>query len=157
MADTNHAHSESIPVQADGVSFRAVFWSVVVMALTVVISQVLMVGAFKFLESQTAEGDTPRSPLAALQGTHPPQPNLLYQGTDTAESNEPGYLAKFRAAETAKLHGYAFDKGAGVGRLLIDRAKALLLEDGLAVRGAAAAAAAPAAAHATTAPAKGEP
>lgn len=154
MADTNHSHAEhaEIPVQADGVSFRGVFWSVVVMFATTIVSQVLMVGAFKWLEADTRKADTARAPLSAPQGQLPAAPNLLYELSGSASQNEPGYLARYRAQERAKLHEYAYDQAAGTARIPIDRAKTLVLERGVFV-GTGPAPGAPVAASAPAAPA----
>jgi hypothetical protein len=146
MADTNHSHAHShaipegyeahevgIPVQPDGVSFVAVFWSVAIMFITTIVSGVLVVGVFKWLEAETKKADTARAPLSAPQGQLPPAPNLLQEMVGSAEANEPGYLAKFRAGERARLQGYAFDQAAGAGRIPIDHAKDLLIERGVLV------------------------
>jgi hypothetical protein len=160
MADTNHAHSHpdlepheaGIPVQPDSVNFKAVFWSVAVMFGVTIASQVLMVGAFKWLDSEVKNADTARAPLAAPQGQLPPAPNLLYELSGSKPQNEPGYLARFREQERAKLREYTLDQSAGTARIPIDRAKDLIIERGVLGGPAPEAAADPSAA----APAKGQ-
>ena len=34
MADTNHSHTGSIPVEGDGISYRGIIWFVAVLAIT---------------------------------------------------------------------------------------------------------------------------
>ena len=164
MADTNHAHSHAhehsdlephevgIPVQPDGVNFRGVFWSVAIMFLVTIVSQVLMVGTFKWLDSQFKAADTARAPLSAPQGQLPPAPNLLYELSGSKQQNEPGDLARFREQDRAKLHEYAVDQAAGTARIPVDRAKDLVIERGV-LAPTPPAADAPAAAPAATAPA----
>jgi hypothetical protein len=138
MAHTNHshahegleAHEAGIPVQPDGVSFPAVFWSVVIMFVTTIASGVIVVGAFKWLESETKKADTARAPFSAPQGQLPPAPNLLQEMTGSPAANEPGYLRQHRAREQKQLNEYTVDQAAGTARIPIDRAKALLIERG---------------------------
>lgn len=134
MAHTNHTHGHAHapdPVEGDGVSYRGIVWFVGILALTVVVSEGLMVGVFKWLEHDTISQDAPRVPLAAPAGQMPPAPNLLYLHTGSPQLSEPGNLEQFRAKEDAILKGYALDSATGVVRIPIDRAKALLLERGL--------------------------
>jgi hypothetical protein len=134
MADTEHAHVGLGPVESDGVSYRGVVWFVVIMAVTVIGSQILMVGAFKWLEYQVAGADAGRPAIARPQGQLPPAPNLLRLQSGAPELNEPGSLHAFEARERAQLHEYAYDPAAGTARIPIDRAKELLLERGLPAR-----------------------
>ena len=132
MTDTNHAHPAAEgPVEGDGVHYRGLIWFLAVMAITVLVSNGLMVGTFKFLNHQIEAADPPRSSVAKPAGQQPPAPNLLYQSTGTAETNEPGYLARYRAKEDAELNGYALDKATGVAHIPIDKAKELVLKKGL--------------------------
>ena len=139
MSDTNHhAHTGDGPVEGDGVHYSGLIWFLAIMAATVLICQALMFGTFKWLDRHVVSQDAARSPLAAPSGELPPKPNLLYQSTGTAESNEPGYLAAFRAKEEQALEHYELDKATGVATLPIEKAKELLLErGGLPVKGAA--------------------
>ena len=136
MADTKHAHAPShghddISVEGDGISYRGIIWFVVIMALTVVGSQALMAGTFKWFEHEVAASDQPRAPLSRPQGQLPPGPNLMRLDSGHPEVSDPGSLAKFREEEDQVLTGYAYDAATGKARIPIDRAKALLLQRGL--------------------------
>jgi hypothetical protein len=162
MADIKHAgpaptHERT---EGDGISYKGLAWSMIVLTIITLFCYAFVVGFFKFMESRAVEGDATRSPLAEaasqpsirdgqVVGGPAPGPSLLVQ--------EPLNLQKFRAEEEHQLSSYGWeDQNAGVVRLPIDRAKTLLLERGLAVReGAPAAevkteAAAPAAPKAAT-------
>ena len=144
MADTkHHTRAAAKPVEGDGVSYRGIVWFVGVMAATTVAAQVLMVVLFKLLDHEVRVADPPRSAIAAPADVLPAGPNLrylkaCYEGPDTCVSeDEPAHLKMFRDAEDRKLHSYEWiNKDAGDVRLTIERAKALLLERGLPVRGA---------------------
>jgi len=135
MADTKHPHVPSLhqtpdlPVEGDGINYRGIVWFVATLTIVTVVCQALMWGLFAVFDKRAASNDTPRSPLAAPQGTPPPAPNLL--------TNESGNLHSFRESEDKVLSTYDWvDKDKGVVRIPIDRAKELLLERGLPVRGA---------------------
>jgi len=135
----HHSHLGDVPVEGDGVSYRGVVWFVGVMAITTIVSQLLMVGLFKYLARDTAANDVARAPLAIPAGQLPPGPNLAYLSSVEGErdASEPLNLAKFRAVEEQKLTQYEWiDKSAGTVRIPIERAKALLLERGLPARAA---------------------
>ncbi|HUL75037.1 MAG TPA: hypothetical protein VLT86_18130 [Vicinamibacterales bacterium] len=134
MADTKHPHAAAAlptgPTEGDGVSYRGLFWFGVILFGTTIACQILMWGLFRIFEVQTARDDVARAPLAAPIGTLAPAPNLL--------TDEPGNLARFHEQEDQTLTTYGWvDKNNGVVRLPIARAKELLLERGLPVRGAA--------------------
>jgi hypothetical protein len=135
MSDTNHHNvTGEGPVEVDGVHYRGLIWFLVVMALTVLISQALMLGTFKWLNSYLRNADAARSPLAVPAGALPPQPNLLYESSGSPAQNEPGYLRQFKEKEEHALTSYAFDKATGTAKIPIEKAKTLLLERGLAAR-----------------------
>ena len=139
MSNTNHSHLGDVPVEGDGISYRGIVWFVGVLAITTIASQILMVGLFKYLARDTAAHDVPRAPLAAPALQPPPAPTLAYMSSVEAERDrsEPRTLANFREAEDKKLTSYEWiDKNAGTVRIPIDRAKDLLIERGLPVRGA---------------------
>ena len=139
MSDTNHHNvTGDGPVESDGIHYRGLIWFIAVMAITVLVSQVLMLGTFKWLASYVRSSDAARSPLAVPAGQLPPAPNLLYEATGSPAQNEPGYLRQFQEREQKAIDSYGFDKATGVGRIPIDKAKALLLERGLPVRASAA-------------------
>jgi len=156
MADTNHPHAGSVPVEGDGISYRGIVWFVVILAATTIASQVLMVVAFKVFEHQAKTVDPARSPLATPVNQPPPAPNLLYEKADSPRANEPGYLQQFREREDRKLTTYEWiDQNAGTVRIPIDRAKELLLQRGLPAREATTPEPAPAN-SAPTSPAKSD-
>lgn len=142
MPDTKH-HAAAAPVEGDGVSYRGIVWFVVILAVTTVVCQILM---WVLLRTFQYQSDTPAlSPVAAVTerqamegrvypdvyvvgATAGPQPQLLV--------NEPANLGQFRAQEHQKLTTYGWvDQNAGVVRIPVERAKDLLLERGLPVRG----------------------
>jgi len=138
MADTNHVHGDphvgpagTAPVEGDGVHYAGIIWFMVVIFATIIGSQILVLGGFKWLQHDAAQTEPARAPLAPAVGQLPPAPNLLYQSTGTPELNEPGNLADFRAKEDAVLNGYSLDKGTGAAHVPIEKAKELLLKRGL--------------------------
>jgi hypothetical protein len=132
MADTKHHHAPSpLKVEGDGVSYSGIFWFVVVLTVTTVACQLLVVGLFAYLDHRSPANASPRSPLASPAGQLPPPPNLL--------RDEPANLKTFSDDEHTALTKYGWvDQATGIVRLPIDRAKDLIIERGLPVRGAAA-------------------
>lgn len=137
MAHTDpHARPAGAATEADGVNYRGLFWFAVILATTVVLSAALMSGVFKFLVSRGNREDAARASLAApLANPHIENGNVI-PSSPTAGPNlltsEPENLAIFRAHEDELLTTYGWeDKNAGVVRIPIDRAKALLLERGI--------------------------
>jgi len=133
MADTSHLHAATAaptgPTEGDGVSYRGLVWFLVILFGTTIVCQILMWGLFRLFESQATRDDVARAPLSAPAGTLAPPPNLL--------TDEPANLTRFREQEDHVLSTYGWmDRNAGIVRIPIDRAKALLLERGLPVRGA---------------------
>jgi hypothetical protein len=130
MADTKHHHAApSGPVEGDGVSYSGIVWFVVILTVVTVVCQLLMWGLFAYLDKRQDASDVARSPFAAPQGQLPPPPNLL--------TDEPVNLLQYQRSEDTALGTYGWiDKEAGTVRLPIDRAKELLLQQGLPVRAA---------------------
>jgi hypothetical protein len=140
MADTNHGHAGPPRTEGDGIAYRGLGWAMAVLAIVTLVCYGIVVGLYKFLESRAVAGDTARAPLAGpmaqpsivdgrlLPGNiTPPVPLLL---------NEPVNLEHFRAQELHLLTSYSWmDQNAGTIRMPIDRAKDLLIERGLPVRG----------------------
>lgn len=128
MADTNRPDAtQGVPVEGDGINYRGIVWFVVVLAITVAISQVLVWGMFEVMARRVAGADAPRAPLARPAGAPPQGPALLL--------DEPANLRDFRIDEELRLNSYGWiDRNAGTVRLPIERAKALLLERGLPAR-----------------------
>lgn len=145
--DTSH-HAAPAPVEGDGISYSGLIWFMVVILITTVGCQLLMVVLLKAFEYQAKSSPVATAPLAAAVTerqapvgrvypdmhsvglTNGPQPRLLV--------NEPANLAELRTHEHEILTTYGWmDQSAGVVRLPIERAKELILERGLPVRGAA--------------------
>lgn len=161
MADTSskHAHAAA-PVEGDGVHYPGIVWFLVILVGTVVISQVFVWGMFELMESRVIQSEVARAPLAAAPADPRIAGGKLLTGTEAPVAstavpkpgllvNEPVVLSEYRQVEDAALATYGWvNQGAGVVRLPIDRAKALVLERGLPVRQPTPPAAAPAAAPA---------
>jgi hypothetical protein len=166
MADTRAphaapAHGPSIPVEGDGINYRGLVWFGVILAITTLFCMALVWGMFLWWERREAGREAARAPVAAPAtvptiidgridgGSRAPQPALLV--------TEPAVLQRFRDQEQATLDGYGWvDRNAGTVRIPIRRAKDLLLERGLPIRGAAPAAPATAGAKTTGAKTTGK-
>jgi hypothetical protein len=124
------------PVEGDGVSYRGIVWFIVILTATTLACAAIVWALFGWQQARHARNDTPRALLAAPADQPPPAPNLLYLGTPP-NLGEPANLDRFRQTEDEVLHGYGWiDRNAGTVRIPIERAKDLLLERGLPVRGA---------------------
>jgi hypothetical protein len=159
MADIKHVHGAA-PAEGDGVSYSGIVWFVVILTMTTVACQLIVWGAFAFMEWRIDRGDAARAPLAAER----PRPEIKdgRMITNTPESPQPALLVtepialrEHRSNETSTLSAYGWvDRSAGTVRIPIDRAKTLLLERGLPTRpGAQPATPTPAAPAAPPAPA----
>jgi hypothetical protein len=149
MADTNlHHHSEPIPVESDGISYKGLVWFTAFLTATALVIHVLMWVMFEFMERRNEADQPARSAMADPSLQRPPGPNLLAMMNPQAPPtvlgpDEPTNLQLFRQQEDAALQTYGWiDQNAGTIRIPIARAKQLLLERGLAVRGPSAAPAA---------------
>jgi hypothetical protein len=142
MADTNH-HSADIPIEQDGISYSGLVWFTLVLTGSVLLIHVLMWGMFTFMESRAAVSDVARAPLAGPAGARPAGTAVQSQKRPPAPAHvyvpdEPTNLRNFQRQEDLELTTYGWaDQNAGTLRIPIDRAKALLLERGLPVRGQA--------------------
>ena len=117
--DTSHEHSD--------INVRAILWFVVVLTVIVLATDVAMWGMFKVLDRYEVKNDPPVSPLFIPAGRPLPAPGL--QTTPWVD------LKQFRAEADLYLHSYGWvDEKAGVARIPIEKAKALLLQRGLPVR-----------------------
>jgi hypothetical protein len=146
MADIKHAGPEL--TESDGISYKALAWSMIILTIITLVCYGIIVGFFKFMESRAIAGDTPRAPLAAAPTQPAIQDGRVVGGPASVPSllvREPLNLEKFRAEEEHLLSTYGWvDQNGGVVRLPIDRAKELLLQKGFTVRpGAPAGEAAP--------------
>jgi hypothetical protein len=144
MADTSH-HVPA-PVEGDGVSYSGLIWFMVVIAVTTIVCQALMVVLLKAFQYQAKSSPVPAAPLAATVSERPGLVGRVYPdmhaiGLPTSPLprllvNEPANLAELHKHEHEMLTTYGWmDQNAGIVRLPIDRAKDLLLQKGLPVRG----------------------
>jgi hypothetical protein len=146
MVDTKQPHG---PTEGDGVNYRGIVWFVVILAIVTVTCQIIIWVLLRAMQHQDAGAQAARvSPLApavqpadrqAVEGrVYPemagiglpngPAPRLLV--------DEPANLEAMRARERQALTTYGLaDEAAGTYRIPIERAKALLIERGLPVRG----------------------
>jgi len=166
MADTKHhaplatfdggsgrpEHGRGAPVEGDGISYSGIVWFIVILTITTLVCQILMVVLFNALAYQKAQADLTMqaSPLAppaterqgvsgqvypgmvAIGQPNGPAPQLLVR--------EPVNLDALRAHEQEVLTTYGWsDRNTGSYRIPIERAKELIIERGLPVRGADAA------------------
>lgn len=154
MADTSHLHA-SAPVEGDGINYSGIVWFVVILTATTLFCEALVWGGFWFMKRvHVTNAGVVRSPLAVPSVTpsvnivedRPTQGQIL-TGLEQAPNapaglfrpgllmDEPSALKQYRRREDAALSTYGWmDKAAGVARLPIDRAKALVLERGLPAR-----------------------
>ena len=148
MADTKH-HASPLPIETDGISYSGIVWFVVILTVTTVVCMALMwvlLRAFKY-QADSAPAPT-RSQVAATAHERPAAEGRVYPevtaigpaggagGTPQLLLNEYINLDAYRAHEQQMLTTYGWvDQNAGTIRLPLDRAKQLLLERGLPVRG----------------------
>ena len=117
--DTAHEHAD--------VNIRAIIWFVVVLSVTAAAIQLSMYGLFVLLDKVEKQNDVVASQLAPSGVEGPPEPHL--QTTPWTD------LKLLRGEETQYLHGYGWvDQKAGVARIPIEKAKALLLQRGIPVQ-----------------------
>lgn len=125
------ADNPDVVHEESDINVRAIIWFVVVLTGITLAVDVAMWGLFKGLAYYEAKNDESVTPLAAAPapptGGNMPSPGLqLTPWTD---------LKAFQAAQAAQLHSYGWiDEHGGVARVPIDKAKALLLKQGLPVR-----------------------
>ena len=143
MADIKHTQ---IPVEGDGVSYRGIFWFVVILTLVTVTCQVLIWVLLKAMQHQTPDVATQAAPLAqtvADRKGHEGRvyPEMVAIGNETTAAPkllvlEPANLDTFRAHENELLTTYGIaDRETGAYRIPIEKAKDLVIQRGLPVRG----------------------
>ena len=120
-------HNPDTAHEPADINLRAITAFVVLLAATTLAVQGAMYGIFVLFDRIEAASDPNVSPIATPAGEAPPDPRL--QTTPWAD------LKTLRTEELSYLHSYGWvDKEAGVARMPIERAKALLLQKGLPVR-----------------------
>lgn len=136
MSSHPHPHgelvNENVAHESSDINVRAIVtFMVVLFAITITI-QAAMVGLFWLFNKVEDKSQTQVSAFTPgpAQVADFPSPSL--QTTPWTD------LQKLRASETEYLNGYGWvDQTAGVARIPIDRAKALLLQKGIPVRAGA--------------------
>lgn len=119
--DNNHRGHETSDANA-----RSLLFSGLGLLGIMIVTIALLAAALKFLESRKARIATPPHVLAAQSQT-PPEPRLQI----TPERD----LENFYLKEDSLLHGYGWVvREAGIARIPVDSAMALLLKRGLPVR-----------------------
>lgn len=133
MSAHPHPHgdlvNENVHHEETDINVRAIITFVVVLTIVSLAIQVAMYGLFGLfnkIEDKTQPQTSPLARPAAEVGDFPAPSLQTTPWTD---------LRKLRASENEFLHSYGWvDESAGIGRIPIDRAKALLLQKGLPVR-----------------------
>lgn len=133
MASHPHSHgeliNENVHHETSDINVRGIVgFMIALFAITIAI-QAAMVGLFWLFNKVEDKSQTQVSALTAgpAQVADFPSPSL--QTTPWTD------LQKMRAGETEYLNGYGWvDQSAGIARIPIDRAKALLLQKGIPVR-----------------------
>ena len=114
LYDQADLHNEDVAHEHSDVNIRAIIgFGVGLFAVVGGVRASIVLGLFKFFESQAAANDPVMSPLAQPAGQLPPEPRLL--------TDEPQNLQRFRDSLAERLKG-------------IDEAKKQLLQQGLPVR-----------------------
>jgi hypothetical protein len=141
MADTKH----TAPVEGDGISYRGIFWFIVVLAMVTVTCQLLIWVLLRAMQHQTPDASTQAAPLAQAQTDRQAHEGRVYPDmvsignangpTPKLLVKEPANLQQFRAEENEVLTTYGRDAATGEYRIPIEKAKELLLQRGLPVRG----------------------
>lgn len=133
MSSQPHAHGETVNEnvhhEESDINVRAIITFVVVLTAIALAIQGAMYGLFQVFNKIEDKTQAPVSPLAppAAHVSDFPSPSL--QTTPWAD------LKKLRAEEYTYLHSYGWvDETAGIARVPIDKAKAMLLQKGLPVR-----------------------
>ena len=143
MADIKHTQP---PVEGDGVSYRGIFWFVVILALVTVGCQLLIWVLLRAMQHQAPDVSTQAAPMAQPITDRPAHEGRVYPdmvsigNTNTLAPKllvlEPANLGTFRAHENEMLTTYGVaDPETGAYRIPIEKAKALVIQRGLPVRG----------------------
>ena len=133
MSSHPHPHgelvNENVHHEESDINVRAIITFVVVLTVVTVAIQIAMIGLFKVYNTIENKTQPVVSPLTAgpAQVADFPSPSL--QTTPWTD------LQKLRASEHDYLNSYGWiDESAGLARVPIDKAKAMLLQKGLPVR-----------------------
>ena len=125
MTSPSHGHAGGpTPYEERDVAIRPIAITGIALFAIIVATFVIVRFVDTGLTDRLEERSAPANPLAATYGEkEPPAPRL--------QSDPRGDLAALRARETAQLEGYGWiDKQAGRVHIPVDRAMALVAEDG---------------------------
>lgn len=133
MSSHSHPHgelaNENVHHEESDINVRAILTFVVVLTGVAVAIQIAMYGMFALFNKSEDRAQPTVSPLVAAPARVGDFPSPSLQTTPWTD------LKKLRSDENAYLHSYGWvDESAGVARIPIDQAKALLLRKGLPVR-----------------------
>jgi hypothetical protein len=134
MSSHPHSHgelvNENVHHEESDINVRAIITFVVVLTIVALVIQGAMYGLFVVFDKIEDKTQPATSPLMEPAATRPSDfPEPILQTTPHTD------LRKLRAAENAYLHSYGWvDETAGIARIPIDKAKAMLLQKGLPVR-----------------------
>lgn len=139
MADTNHHGHAPARTEGDGISYRGLAVSMIVLTAITLACYLIVWGFYMFMESRAIANDPVRNALATAPVTPTITDGRITSG-NTAPApllvNEPVNLKKFRDHEHEVLTSYGWvDQNAGTVRVPIDVAKDMVLKQGFAVRG----------------------
>jgi hypothetical protein len=155
MADIKHTVP---PVEGDGISYRGIVWFIIVLSLVTLTCQLLIWVMLRAMQHQAPPASAQAAPLAQPVDTrlghegrvYPDMvsvgPSVKDRGPQVDEHGnvgatrlivrEPMNLDAFRRHENDMLTTYGVaDATTGEYRIPVERAKALVLERGLPVRG----------------------
>ena len=125
MADTE-SHGHGVSAEPDRVSVGPIIRFAVVLTVVSLVTMVAVFGLFRFFEARTRATEAGPTPVEAehprtAEQKLPPAPRLEIDSTAS--------LLRLRAEETETLTTYGWvDKPAGVVRIPIERAMALMVE-----------------------------
>jgi hypothetical protein len=133
-------HNEDVAHEHTDIDLHAIVTSALVLAGVVAVSMVIVLVLFTQLEKQAEARDPQVSPLAAQPSSMPKTTNespafSVGIGGPVLLSSEPKALANYRAGIQKQLQFYGWvDEKSGVAHIPIDKAKELLVKQGLPVR-----------------------
>jgi hypothetical protein len=130
---SQHPHgdlvNENVHHEESDINVRAIITFVVVLTVFTVGIQIAMIGLFKVYNTIESKTEPVVSPLTAAPAQVSDFPSPSLQTTPWTD------LQKLRASEHDYLNSYGWvDESAGIARVPIDKAKAMLLQKGLPVR-----------------------
>jgi hypothetical protein len=133
-------HNDDVAHEESEIDVRALVLAAVALTTVVLGTAALMYALFWWVLTPMAAANDPHvSPLAIPETKMPKTTNAspFFGGAPAPKllTNEPALLEQTRQSETEELRTYGWvDEKAGIARVPIDRAKTLLLEQGVPVR-----------------------